>query len=412
MVAGDFLSDGGMVRTRQKGSRGKKGLRKKVQWKWPAILAVCMATLGLLVCYALYRPAPQSTSKPVRPFYEEIYSGRGNLNVLIKSVDRLLSDALYQSGVPQKDIYFLEVQPRHEKGRVWEFTELMVRHLNADRFDAILRSVTKGLEKLGPDARLQKVQGPAQNVLAHVYLQGCHTHKILLSQERLSDAERPHRPELAIIIDDLGYDLGLGLSLVDLDESLSLSVLPYAPFTGRIVRAANERGRELMLHLPMEPRDYPTVHPGPGALLVGMEDRDLRGMVSRNLMQIHGAVGVNNHMGSYFTEHREKMGSVLDEIRKRGLFYVDSRTSNATVGYDLGKGMGMAVGKRSVFLDNELDTKAIRLQIERAVSMARQSGSAIGIAHPHAQTVEALKDILPKIRSEVRLVRASQAVDR
>lgn len=399
-----------MVQRKRKDTRRRKGRSKKGK-KWFVLWLVGSVAVGLLALIALYPHTPRKAPKTVRPAYEEIYSSKGDLRLLIRKTDKVLYNALYHSGIRERDILFLEVQPRHHNGRVWEFTELLVRHLNGHRAEDIIRAMGKGLEKLGPDAALERVRGPAQEILCHIRLQGYQTHRITFTLDRAPDEEKPSKPKLAIIIDDLGYDLSVGRGLLELDDALSFSVLPSAPFTGRIVKAARERRRELMLHLPLEPKNFPTVHPGPGALLIAMEDQTLRNMLERDLKQVSGAIGVNNHMGSCFTENHEKMALVLGEIKKKDLFYVDSRTSSGTLGYELGRKMGIAVGKRGVFFDNDLDPKAIGFQFERALSMARQTGTAIGIGHPHEETLAALKEFLPKIREEFRLVRASQVVD-
>lgn len=222
--------------------------------------------------------------------------------------------------------------------------------------------------------------------------------------------EEDLRPKVAIIIDDLGYDSALAFSFLKLNLELSFSILPSAPFTDIIVREANNKGREIILHQPMEPKDYPSVDPGPGALFLSMNQRDIRQILDKNLREIRGAKGVNNHMGSSFTKSREKMLLVLQEFKNRGLFYVDSRTTRGTVGFEQAKRIGLPAAERTLFLDNNQDPKAIRVQIELLLEIARDVGSAIGIGHPYNETFEILEKYQNRLKEEFDVVPVSELV--
>jgi polysaccharide deacetylase 2 family uncharacterized protein YibQ len=222
--------------------------------------------------------------------------------------------------------------------------------------------------------------------------------------------EEDLRPKVAIIIDDLGHNSDLAFSFLSLNLELSLSILPSAPFTDIIVREANKKGREIILHQPMEPKSYPSVDPGPGALFLSMSERDLRQVLDKNLREITGAKGVNNHMGSSFTENREKMQVILQELKNRGLFYVDSRTTMRTVGFEQAKKIGLPAAERTVFLDNSPDPKAIYIQIERLLEIAENFGSAIGIGHPYNETFEIIEEYQNRLREEFDVVPVSKLV--
>ena len=222
--------------------------------------------------------------------------------------------------------------------------------------------------------------------------------------------EEDLRPKVAIIIDDLGYDSDLAFSFLKLDLELSLSILPSAPFTDIIVREANKKGREIILHQPMESKGYPSVDPGPGALFLSMNEREIRQILDENLREITGAKGVNNHMGSSFTENREKMLLILQELKNRGLFYVDSRTTKGTVGLEQAKKIGLPTAERTVFLDNSPDPKAICVQIERLLEIAENSGSAIGIGHPYNETFDIIEEYQDRLRDKFDVVPVSRLV--
>ena len=205
-------------------------------------------------------------------------------------------------------------------------------------------------------------------------------------------------PRIAIIIDDLGYDKSLAREFTDLDLPLTLSILPFTPYTRSIAHRAKREGREIMLHLPMEPRSYPRINPGDGVLLVSMERDTILEVLDRNLGEIPFVAGVNNHMGSRFTEDSELMRIVLKDIQKRDLFFLDSRTTPKTVGFELAKEMGIKTGQRNVFLDNNRDVSKIKTQIAELVKLSKRNGGAIGIGHPHPEMLQALQETIPSLR--------------
>ena len=235
-------------------------------------------------------------------------------------------------------------------------------------------------------------------------------YKIHKPPPRSGIQEEDLRPKIAIIIDDLGYNSDLAFSFLKLNLELSLSILPSAPFTDIIVREANKKGREIILHQPMEPKDYPSVYPGRSALLLSMNEMDIRQVLDKNLKEITGAKGVNNHMGSSFTENREKMKVILQELKNRGLFYVDSRTTRWTVGFEQARKIGLPTAERTVFLDNNPDPKAICVQIEHLLEIAENLGSAIGIGHPYNETFEIIEKYQDRLREEFDVIPVSKLV--
>jgi len=225
----------------------------------------------------------------------------------------------------------------------------------------------------------------------------------------------PHQaasPKVAIIIDDLGYDASLAEGFMRLDLPLTLSILPFAPYTHSIAHRAREGGREVMLHLPMEPRTYPSINPGDGVLLVSMERAAILEVLDRDLGEIPFVEGVNNHMGSRFTEDREKMMVVLGELRRRGLYFVDSKTSRMSVAFDLARQMKIRTARRDVFLDNDLSEGTLKIQMDRLLTVARHKGHAIGIGHPHKETLWFLRRFQVGLEKEVEVVPVSCLVNR
>jgi hypothetical protein len=217
-------------------------------------------------------------------------------------------------------------------------------------------------------------------------------------------------PKIAIIIDDLGYDAAILNELEKIDLPLTLSVLPSAPYEKEICALAKRKGWELLVHLPMEPKNYPDLDPGSNALFLHMTDEQITEMIDKYLKELPEVKGVNNHMGSAFTENEAKMIAVMSEIKKRKLFYIDSRTTRQTVAAHVAKKLGVPTASRSVFLDNDLSTEAIQLQLERLIGIAKQKNEAIAIGHPHHRTIAVLEHYLPGLRDQVQIVHASEMV--
>jgi polysaccharide deacetylase 2 family uncharacterized protein YibQ len=217
-------------------------------------------------------------------------------------------------------------------------------------------------------------------------------------------------PEVAIIIDDVGYDRAIAEKFIRLDDRLTLSIFPYAPYRRSIAKTARQHGLGLMLHLPMEPNEYPRVNPGPGKLLTSMTPDQLIAQLNKDLDQVPGIQGVNNHMGSKMTARSSQMNQIFTILKKRGYFFIDSRTTKETVCRSSARLLKVPFAQRKVFLDHTLDPETIRRQIRQLVRYARKYGVAVGIGHPHAVTYRILKEELPRLRKKVRLVRASEIV--
>lgn len=203
---------------------------------------------------------------------------------------------------------------------------------------------------------------------------------------------------VALVIDDLGTSVDELRPLEGLGVPVSYSVLPYGDQTPEVVAELRKRGEEILLHLPMEPRNGE--NPGPGALLGGMSDAELEDKTLAALRAVPGAVGVNNHMGSKLSEEEGPMKAVLRVLAARGLFFLDSRTSAQTVGYKVARELGVPAAERQVFLDGDPTPGAIEAQFQRLLALARAHGSAIAIGHPHPETLAALEREVPKARAE------------
>ena len=199
---------------------------------------------------------------------------------------------------------------------------------------------------------------------------------------------------VAVVIDDMGLDRTRALKMIALKGPLTLSLMTYADGLPGLVEQAHAAGHEILAHLPMQPID-PKEHPGPGALLVNMDEATIRRVMAADLDGWKGYVGVNNHMGSKFTEDHARMAVVMDELHARGLLWLDSKTIGDTAGPSAAKLAGVPYVERDVFLDNVETVEAVTGQLEILAATAKSHGSAIGIGHPHDATLAALQRWLP-----------------
>ena len=217
-------------------------------------------------------------------------------------------------------------------------------------------------------------------------------------------------PKIAIIIDDIGYDYLIAAKYINLNIPLTLSLFPHSPYQRQIIQLAREKGVDLMLHLPMEPLGYPRIDPGPGALITSMSPDELTDQLNDDLDAVPYIKGVNNHMGSKFTESSELMNIVISDIKRRDLFFVDSRTSTKSQAGSSARLFHIPYAERDIFLDNIEDSQEIRKQIQLLLQKALKNGHAIAIGHPHSLTYQTLQEELPEIHNKVQIVTVSELV--
>jgi polysaccharide deacetylase 2 family uncharacterized protein YibQ len=290
-----------------------------------------------------------------------------------------------------------------------------------DATDSAARSqVAKIQQSLGAVAtreRLTEEPSESREGILFFYLKsGIRTHTIHIhtgprNSPRANGAPgQSSGPRLAIILDDLGNDRAAADAIFALPYPLTISVLPNHEHSVEIAAEAQRRGFQVLLHLPMQ--SVANEHPEAQELHPGMQPADVSALVEKFLQNVPGVAGVNNHQGSQATSDPELMSELMPVFRDRHLFYIDSRTTAATVAYDTAQEFGVRSGFRNVpFLDDVPEVAAVRKQLQLALRGAREKGEAIAIGHPHPATLQALREVLPQARAQgVQLVFASDLV--
>jgi polysaccharide deacetylase 2 family uncharacterized protein YibQ len=284
-----------------------------------------------------------------------------------------------------------------------------------------LARLIQALDRIATSNNLTRDEGASSGALLRLDYRsaGAITNSVQITVPRAARAAAPVTPRpgeksgtarLAIILDDLGSDRAVADAIFALPYPLTISVLPNHAHSVEIAEEAHRRGYEVMVHLPMQSVGNET--PEAQELHPGMAADDVPVLFGQMIKSVPNAAGVNNHQGSEATADPALMEELMPVLQKWNLFYVDSRTTAATVAYDTAQRLGVRSGFRNVpFLDDVQEVSAVRRQIELALRGAKEKGEAIAIGHPHQATLEALSKILPQAEARgVHLVYASDLV--
>lgn len=353
------------------------------------------------------------------------------LNKKIAEIDSSIKEYLFDQGISSEEMDFTATD-KSERGVRWKFKEGRAR-VKSTEFNNISNELEK-ISKLS-DITLNIKESP-DHLKAQVFAYGYFTHRLeflplskkrpaekavknenikkLIKAPEKTDTEvhqnqkdGKDRPRIVIIVDDVGQKKDVIDKLVKIDFPLNFAVLPYLPYSEYAARAAYDNGKEVLLHLPMEPKyssGYTAQDAGAGALLVGHSKDQIESQLESNLNSVPYIKGVNNHMGSKFTENEELMEIVLREIKERKLYFVDSLTSNSSSGKNLSAKLGIKFAERDVFLDDSKKGKQyVKDQLDNLVRIAERNGVAVGICHTYPQSIEALYEYLPEINRRVEI---------
>ena len=220
----------------------------------------------------------------------------------------------------------------------------------------------------------------------------------------------PKGPSIVIIIDDIGYDDARINRAMAIDPNLNFAVLPNSTRGAEVAERLNDRGFEILCHLPMEPRNA-NISPGENAVLTSMSDREITDATRANIAAIPHARGVNNHMGSLATADRRVMTDVMRAL-PQGMYFIDSRTGGRSVAATVAREQNVKTATRQVFLDDVQTEASVHRQLAELSATARTKGVAIGIGHPHDVTLRVLAREVPQLRAKgFRFVRASEVVN-
>jgi len=368
---------------------GKLSARKSRRGRWKVWVGYPLAfLLGVFLAIGGY--TYWIREKPLSP-------GAFSQNVFL--IDQLIRSQLYEIGISKKDILLHQSTSRKEGETIWELSSMKIQLPRSLPFPLIEGNFKRGLSVLGRPFSIQSSLKP-ESLQLEIRVQGRVTHEITFLHPQASTPKTALRSKVAIVIDDLGGENPISQEILQRNLPVTLSILPFALHSRALALEAHRKGREVILHLPMEPHGYPMVRPGEGVLLYEMDREGLIHQLSKDIEAVPFISGASNHMGSRLMEDPEKMKIIFSELKQRGLFFLDSRTTPQTVGLQTAKALGLRATERTLFLDHLQDEEAIRQNVERLIRFSLSSGRAIGIGHPHPATMKVLKEMIPGMKEK------------
>ncbi|MFY0639649.1 MAG: divergent polysaccharide deacetylase family protein [Bermanella sp.] len=218
---------------------------------------------------------------------------------------------------------------------------------------------------------------------------------LLTSFSSVGLASQPTSARLAIVIDDLGNSLQSGLKAIALPADITFAVMPHRKHSKRLAERAARLGKDVILHAPMSTING--LELGAGALNESLSEQEFKTKLAFSLESIPFAKGMNNHMGSQLTTNSVAMMWVMEVLKEKQLFFLDSRTNAKSVGFSTAQTMGIPSASRDIFLDNEINIEHIHIQFKKAIRVAEKYGSAIAIGHPYKATITYLEHVLPQL---------------
>lgn len=312
-----------------------------------------------------------------------------------RAIDSAIDQRLVALGVGLEDI-IERYDEKKKRGKIgWTHTTKRIRVSSGKPLEEYAKAVTQVVKREGGRVvKVKKGEIKGKKILSmRLAVRKIPIQRLILEQLRA---------RVAIIIDDLGMGGKVTKELLAIDRPLNFSILPFLPHSRDTATAARKKGFLVLLHLPMEPAGFPARYkdPGKGAILMNTPRREIAEIIAQNLSDIPHVQGVNNHMGSRLTENRDIMNLILKELKKKNLFFIDSKTSERSIAYREARRLGLKCGARDVFLDNEINLDYIKNQIHLLAKIALNEGEAIGIGHPHSLTVQAIKETIPELENQ------------
>lgn len=314
--------------------------------------------------------------------------------VFADSVASQASEALVDLGVPRNEIAIRRLPEDRDSVR-WEVRSDVPGDLPLAVCNLELTRLSR---RLGGEVIEGREDGSGARLLVFLGMGGERTNRVVLHQKP-GLARTTGR--IAIVVDDVGYqDRDLVEGFIALKQRVTLSIFPGYENTAWIAERAVAAGHGVMVHLPMEPIDYPEQDPGPGAIFAEYPEETIRALTRKALASVPHARGVNNHMGSRVTEDRYAIGCVLKEVYSQGFYFVDSVTSPRSVACDVAREVGVPCRRNTLFLDHNEEEVVVEQALGTLAKLARRKGTVIGIGHARPATLAVLQRELTELEQQ------------
>jgi len=402
--------------------------------------------LGFIFFFSITIFALTYINKGIKRDYSTIRITQDELLQNIKIINSKLNKLISKSGFLTNEIINKKTVVKTGSDLEWEYKEVTLQTTKISKIEIFKDGVIKQIKDESIDIYIDE-KGNITLVKIDVF--NFETHKInfiyqpedkepgkfktdiikkdKVSNKKKSSVEIPSKdkdivlskptkdkPKIVLIVDDIGSNKNYIDDLLEIPTYLNFAILPELPYSKYAAEQAAVKGWDVMLHLPMEPKfssGYSGLDAGRNALLTGIPKKDLKVLLEKNLNSVPNIKGVNNHMGSKFTENTELMELVLNRLKEEGLFFIDSKTSSNSVGYSKARIMGVKTAQRDIFLDEDkASEELIRKRIRELINISKRHGSAVGICHPYPNTIKVLSEMLPELQSQVDFISASNIV--
>lgn len=371
----------------------RKMAREQRPAVWWIALGIALVAGGIAAYFS--QPQPRVYTLPVIEETPQWKAGPEDIDAFADTLTARAKAALIGLGVPGEAIQAARLPEAERDSLRWQ--------IRADVPDVLPLSVcnlslTRLADQLGGAVLDGSEDRTGQALSLLVGINGEQTTLIALEKSVKLDRTAGR---IAIVIDDFGYqDQALIRAFCDLPQPITFSIFPGERHTAWTARRATEKNHGVMVHLPMEPVGYPEHNPGPDAIFVDDAPEKIAALTQNALAAVPHARGMNNHMGSRVTQNAAAMKAVLQIVKQRDFFFVDSRTSPQSVAYAIAREMGIRSGRGALFLDLAADEGAIAKQLYALAARARQEGAAIGIGHAKRETLRALQRVLPALEEQ------------
>lgn len=389
------------------------------------------------------------------------YSGKvlsaTEIDNLIKDIDISLTGAFFDAGISSKNIESKKVFNKEEANLTWEYKDMKVSPEGDMTSEKVKKILEQSVIKEYP-VEYQFKSGK-NSLTALININDITTHKILFdfskqkvvkakpkkdkteqkakvqkkeeikTTEKVKNEDKAQtsskkkeaavnnypKSKIVIIVDDLGLKKNPIDQLLKIQAPITFAVLPSLPYSTYAAEKAYKKGWDVILHMPMEPKEssgYIGADAGDEVLLVGLPKDTILAKLNNSLNSVPHVIGVNNHMGSKFMENGELTELILKDLKKKGMLFVDSKTSSQSTGYDTAMELGMKTAQRDIFLDHSSKSSThVKKQLKKLIELSKKRGYAVGICHPYPGTIEALTEMIPNMDDEVEVVSISNIIN-
>ncbi|MFA9408145.1 MAG: divergent polysaccharide deacetylase family protein [Candidatus Dadabacteria bacterium] len=389
------------------------------------------------------------------------YSGKvlsaTEIDNLIKDIDLSLTGAFFEAGISSKNIESKKVINKEEENLTWQYKDIRVSPEEGVTPERVKKVLEQSVIKEYPVE--YKFKSGKNSLTALININNITTHKIqfdfnkqnvvkakakqdktekvveapkkeeVKTSEKIKSTDIPQaasekkevvttnypKSKIVIIVDDLGMNKNPIDQLLKIAAPITFAVLPNLPYSTYAAEKADKKGWDVILHMPMEPKEssgYTGTDAGDEVLLVGLPKETILTKLNNSLASVPHVKGVNNHMGSKFMENSELTELILKDLQKKGLLFVDSKTSSQSTGYETAMKLGMKTAQRDIFLDDFSKSSGyVKDQLKKLIEISKKRGYAVGICHPYPKTLKALSEMIPLIGDEVEVVSISNIIN-